>query len=57
MITHTYRNLSQDEKIMLYIRLLESINKRTDKDNEKTNGNIHKAECGQKGKFEYRRSD
>lgn len=49
MITHTYKNLSQDEKIMLYIRLLQSINKGTVKDNDKTNGNLHKTEHRQKG--------
>lgn len=51
MITHSYKNISQDEKILLYVELLKYIRKEDVKDEER--GYICKTEYREKRQSEH----
>ena len=46
-VTNTYKNVTEEEKVQLYFKLLEQIHYKEVSANEKR-CNIRKTECGQK---------
>ena len=50
IVKNTYKHITEDEKMQLYIRLVEQIYYKEDKQNEKQNrSNLCQTECRQKG--------
>ena len=50
IVKNTYKHIPEDEKMQLFIKLLEQIYYKEDKQNEKQNpSNLCQTECRQKG--------
>ena len=56
MIINTFKNLTQDEKLAIYMKLLDFMN-REEIANDETIRNIRKTVSRQKGKPKYRRTN
>lgn len=49
MVINTYKNITKEEKMNLYLKFVDYLNYKEDLQNEKNRGDICKTECRQKG--------
>ncbi len=52
MVKNTYKNITKDEKIQLYLKIIEQLHYKEDIANEKRR-NLHKTEYRQERQYQY----